>query len=123
MVGRGWGPSDHHSGSKWGHLRLAHPRPGRPGPGQPRQAPEGPDRRLRRLEPRRRDELVGSLRGKPGLRRYLRRTPSGLLRIDHAAIKAEAHLDGKWLLRTFDPTLTGEDLAAAYKQLLAVERG
>jgi hypothetical protein len=73
--------------------------------------------------PRRRDELVGSLKGKPGLRRYLRRTGTGLLRIDHAAIKNEAHLDGKWLLRTSDATLTSEDLAAAYKQLIAVERG
>ncbi len=72
---------------------------------------------------RRRDELVGALRAKPGLRRYLRRTPGGLLRIDHAATKREAHLDGKWLLRTCDATLTAEDLAAAYKQLLAVERG
>ena len=33
------------------------------------------------------------------------------------------HLDGKWLLRTSDVTLTPDDLAAAYKQLLAVERG
>jgi hypothetical protein len=72
---------------------------------------------------RRRDELVGSLKGKPGLRRYLRRTRTGLLRIDAAAIKREAHLDGKWLLRTSDLTLTGEDLAAAYKQLAAVEAG
>ena len=72
---------------------------------------------------RRRDELVGSLKTKPGLRRYLRRTPTGLLRIDHAAIKRETHLDGKWLLRTSDLTLTPDDLAAAYKQLLAVERG
>ena len=72
---------------------------------------------------RRRDELVGSLKTKPGLRRYLRRTPSGLLRVDHGAIKREQHLDGKWLLRTSDLTLTPDDLAAAYKQLLAVERG
>ena len=72
---------------------------------------------------RRRDELVGSLKTKPGLRRYLRRTRTGLLRIDHAAIKRESHLDGKWLLRTSDLTLTPDDLAAAYKQLLAVERG
>jgi Transposase DDE domain len=72
---------------------------------------------------RRRDELVGSLKTKPGLRRYLRRTPSGLLRVDHAAIKRETHLDGKWLLRSSDLTLTPDDLAAAYKQLLAVERG
>jgi hypothetical protein len=72
---------------------------------------------------RRRDELVGSLKTKPGLRRYLRRTKAGLLRVDQAAIKREAHLDGKWLLRTSDLTLTPDDLAAAYKQLLAVERG
>jgi DDE family transposase len=72
---------------------------------------------------RRRDELVGSLKTKPGLRRYLRRTPAGLLRVDSAAIKREQHLDGKWLLRTSDTTLTPDDLAAAYKQLTAIERG
>jgi len=53
----------------------------------------------------------------------LRRTSSGLLHVDPAAIKREAHLDGKWLLRTSDTTLTPDDLAAAYKQLLQVERG
>jgi hypothetical protein len=72
---------------------------------------------------RRRDELVGSLKTKPGLRRYLRRTSAGLLRVDAAAVKREQHLDGKWLLRTSDTTLTPDDLAAAYKQLLQVERG
>jgi hypothetical protein len=46
------------------------------------------------------------------------------LRIDHAAIKREPHLDGKWLLRTSDLTLTPDDLAAADQQLtpLVVER-
>jgi Transposase DDE domain len=73
--------------------------------------------------PRRRDELVGSLKSKPGLRRYLRRTPTGLLRVDQAAIRREQHLDGKWLLRTSDLTLTPDDLAAAYKQLTHIERG
>jgi Transposase DDE domain len=72
---------------------------------------------------RKRDELAGSLRDKPALRRFLRRTPGGLLRIDRGAIKREAVLDGKWLLRTNDDTLTPDDLAAAYKQLVAVERG
>ncbi len=71
----------------------------------------------------RRSEFVGSLKAKPGLRRYLRATKAGLLRIDHTAAKREAHLDGKWLLCTSDLTLTPQDLAAAYKQLLAVERG
>ena len=73
--------------------------------------------------PRRRDELVGSLKAKPGVRRYLRRTPAGLLRVDHAALRREQHLDGKWLLRTSDLTLTPDDLAAAYKQLTHIERG
>jgi hypothetical protein len=72
---------------------------------------------------RRRDEFVGSLKTKRGLRRYLRRTGGGLLRVDAATGNAESHLDGKWLLRTSDATLTPEDLAAAYKQLLQVERG
>src|SRR5659263_70170 len=73
--------------------------------------------------PRKRDELVGSLKTKPCRKRFLRRTTTGLLRIDHQAIKTESHLDGKWLLRTSDPTLNAEDLAAAYKQLLQVENG
>jgi len=72
---------------------------------------------------RRRDELVGSLKTKPGLRRYLRRTPSGLLRIDRAAAAREAHLDGKWLLRTSDETLSSDDIGDAYKQLTQIERG
>jgi hypothetical protein len=72
---------------------------------------------------RRRDELTGTLRDKPGLRRFLRRTPRGLLRVDKTAIAREGGLDGKWLLRTNDDTLTPDDLAAAYKQLVAVERG
>jgi hypothetical protein len=72
---------------------------------------------------RKRAELVGSLKAKPGLRRLVRRTQSGPLRIDRAAAAREAPYDGKWLLRTSDPTLTAEDLAAAYQQLLAVERG
>jgi transposase len=70
-----------------------------------------------------RDELVGALKAKPGLRRYLRRSRRGMLRLDRTAIARETHLDGKWLLRTSDQTLTPDDLAAAYKQLIAVERG
>ena len=72
---------------------------------------------------RKRDELAGSLKDKPGLRRFLRRTPAGCCASTAAAIRREAGLDGKWLLRTNDDTLTPDDLAAAYKQLIAVERG
>jgi hypothetical protein len=38
-------------------------------------------------------------------------------------IKAEANLDGKYLLRSSDPHLSAEDIALGYKQLLQVERG
>jgi hypothetical protein len=70
-----------------------------------------------------RAKLVGTLSSKPGLKRFLRTTTSGLLRIDKAKIKAEARLDGKYLLRSSDPHLSAEDIALGYKQLLEVERG
>jgi hypothetical protein len=70
-----------------------------------------------------RAKLEGTLAGKPGLKRFLRVTPAGLLRVDRAKIKAEENLDGKYLLRSSDPHLTAEDIALGYKQLLQVERG
>jgi len=72
---------------------------------------------------RRRDELVGALRTRPALYRLLRRTKEGLLRLDRAAVRRETRLDGKWLLRTSDETLSAADLAAAYRQLYQIERG
>jgi hypothetical protein len=70
-----------------------------------------------------RAELRGVLSTKPGLKRYLRVTPGGLLRVDRKAIDREANLDGKFLLRCSDPKLSSEDIALGYKQLLEVERG
>jgi transposase len=70
-----------------------------------------------------RAELRGVISTKPGLNRYLRVTPGGLLRTDAARAKAEENLDGKYLLRTADPKLSAEDIAVGYKQLLEVERG
>jgi hypothetical protein len=70
-----------------------------------------------------RGELRGKISSKPGLNRYLRVTPGGLLRIDKARMKAEANLDGKYLLRCSDPHLSAADIALGYKQLLEVERG
>ena len=76
-----------------------------------------------KLTKTKRAELRGVISTKPGLNRYLRVTPSGLLRIDAAAIAEEAKLDGKYLLRSSDPHLSAEDIALGYKQLLEVERG
>jgi len=71
----------------------------------------------------RRAELRGVISTRPGLNRYLRVTPGGLLRVDASKAKAEENLDGKYLLRTSDPKMTAEDIALGYRQLLEAERG
>ena len=76
-----------------------------------------------KLSATKRAELRGVISTRPGLNRYLRVTPGGLLRADAAKIKAEENLDGKYLLRTSDPKLPAEDIALGYKQLLEAERG
>jgi hypothetical protein len=75
------------------------------------------------LSTTKRAELRGQISTKPGLNRFLRVTAGGLLRIDQAAVKTEARLDGKYLLRCSDPKLSTQDIAIGYKQLLEVERG
>jgi hypothetical protein len=71
----------------------------------------------------RREEVACRLHATPAVRKWLRVTAGGRLRIDQAAIRAEERLDGKFLLRTSDPSLSAEDVALGYKQLLQVERG
>ncbi len=56
------------------------------------------------LSPAKQDELAGQLRAQPGYRWFLRTTPGGLLRIDRTAVRREERFDGKFLLRTSDPT-------------------
>ncbi len=63
-----------------------------------------------------------ALRDHPTLSRYLRQTKSGRLSLDRAKIAADERLDGKYLLTTSDPSLSAEDVALGYKQLLAAER-
>jgi len=75
------------------------------------------------LSASKRAELAGRISMMPGPHRYLRQTPGGLLRVDKATIAAETKLDGKYLLRCSDPTLSAEDIALGYKQLIQVERG
>ena len=54
--------------------------------------------------------------------RYLRETAGGKLRIDRAAIAEAERYDGKWVVTSNDDTLTAEDLALGYKQLMRVEQ-
>jgi transposase len=63
----------------------------------------------------------GELLAHPTLARYLTRR-GGRLVVDHAKVRAEAKLDGKWLLSCTDDALPAADLAGLYKQLIEVER-
>jgi transposase len=54
--------------------------------------------------------------------RYVKELKSGKLKIDLAKVKQEEALDGKYLLSTSDESLSVEDIALGYKQLLEVER-
>jgi hypothetical protein len=64
-----------------------------------------------------------ALRDHPALGRWLRPDTHGRLVVDTAKIRAEARLDGKYLLSTSDPDLAAEDVALGYKNLLEAERG
>ena len=78
-------------------------------------------------------ERIGDLKGAPHTRaccqliahptygRYVKTDRLGQPKIDYAKVRAEEHLDGKYLLRTSDDTLSAEDVALGYKQLLEVE--
>ena len=54
--------------------------------------------------------------------RYLRQTKTGELRLNKAKIRAEEHLDGKYLISTSDDNLSVEDIVLGYKQLFEIER-
>ncbi len=54
--------------------------------------------------------------------RYLKELKSGKLKIDKAKVKNAEKLDGKYLLSTRDKSLSAEDIALGYKQLMEVER-
>src|SRR4029079_14122941 len=53
----------------------------------------------------------------------LRQQANGRLVIHRAKAKAEARLDGKYLIATSDPHIRAEDAARGYKSLREAERG
>ncbi|MFN2359274.1 MAG: transposase, partial [Desulfotignum sp.] len=54
--------------------------------------------------------------------RYLKELKSGKLTVDKAKVRKAEKLDGKYLLSTSDKSLSAEDVALGYKQLMEVER-
>ena len=89
--------------------------------------------RQKRLRDKALEEIRTELRGKPSARRvcelvahqtygrYLKLGENGKTGIDPDKVRQEERLDGKYLIRTSDDTLTAEDVALGYKQLLEVE--
>jgi transposase len=67
--------------------------------------------------PKRACELLSSRR----YGRYLRALKDGRLRLNRAAIREAGKRDGLWVIRSNDESLSAEDLALAYKQLMRVE--
>lgn len=63
-----------------------------------------------------------ALRSHETFGRYIHQAPSGKLHIDKDKVKAEEHLDGKYLISTSDDRLPTEDVVMGYKQLFEIER-
>ena len=53
--------------------------------------------------------------------KYIRQLKDGTLKLDKQAIRDAEKYDGKYLIRTSDDTLSAEDVALGYKQLVDVE--
>jgi len=67
-------------------------------------------------------KAVCALMSHRAMGRYIRQTKTGRLKINQAKVREEETLDGKYLLSTSDDTLSAEDVALGYKQLMEVER-
>lgn len=76
---------------------------------------------LSRLDKKEHGKAVCRLVSHPTYGRYLKLDKRGWPQINRAKVKAEERLDGKYLLRTSDDTLSPADVALGYKQLLEVE--
>jgi transposase len=77
--------------------------------------------RLKELDKEAHTKAHCRLNSHPTYKRYLCTDKKGNLRINTSAIKKMERLDGKYLIRTSDDTLSIEDVALGYKQLLQVE--
>ncbi len=78
-------------------------------------------RNLRYLPKGQHTKAACALRSHPTYGKYLRQLKNGQLRINRSKIKEQQRLDGKYLVRTSDDTLSPEDVALGYKQLVEIE--
>lgn len=73
--------------------------------------------RLKKLDGEAHTKAHCALQSHPTYKRLLKADKRGDLRIDTQAVKELERLDGKYLIRTSDDTLSAEDVALGYKQL------
>lgn len=73
------------------------------------------------LEGKAHSKAVCELVSHPVYGRYLKTDSKGRVKVNSTKIREEERLDGKYLLRTSDDTLTTEDVALGFKQLYEVE--
>jgi len=85
------------------------------------QRPRGDKARARNEAAHVRSECA--LRDHPTLGRWLTQQANGRLKVNASKVKAEARLDGKYLIATSDPHISAEDVALGYKNLLEAEPG
>ncbi len=78
---------------------------------------------LRQLPDKQHTKAVCALRSHQVYGRYLRQLKDGQLKLNKQAIRDAERYDGKYLIRTSDDTLSAEDVALGYKQLIEVEAG
>jgi len=77
---------------------------------------------LNKLKPKNRTKAKCDLLLHASMKRYVKELKSGKLRMDKGKVREEEKLDGKYLLSTSDMSLSAEDIALGYKQLMEVER-
>jgi len=77
---------------------------------------------LRQLPNEAHHKATCRLRSHPSYGKYLRQLKDGTLRIDKQAVRDAEKYDGKYLIRTSDDTLSAEDVALGYKQLVDIEQ-
>jgi len=68
-------------------------------------------------------KAICALVSHPTYGRYLKTDADGKLKIDKDKVAAEEKLDGKFLIKTSDDTLSISDIVLGYKQLHDIERG
>ncbi|BBW98453.1 IS1634 family transposase [Geobacillus subterraneus] len=77
---------------------------------------------LRQLPNEAHHKATCRLRSHPSYGKYLRQLKDGTLRIDKQAVRDAEKYDGNYLIRTSDDTLSAEDVAIGYKQLVDIEQ-